>query len=100
MNGHSDAVRSLAVLSDDKIISDSKDNAIKIWDINKGDCIKTLNGHSDAVLSVAALENDKIISGSVDNAIKIWDINTGDCIKTLNGHSYSDEVTSCACIIL
>ena len=47
--------------------------AIKIWDANTGECLKTLEGHSKDVSSVAfSPDGTKIISGSEDHTIKIW----------------------------
>ena len=56
-----------------KIISDSLDGTIKIWDANTGECLETLEGHSKSVYSVAfSPDGTKIISGSDDDTIKIW----------------------------
>ena len=62
------------------------DNTIKIWDINAGECLKTLEGHTGWVNSVFFKDN-LIISGSNDNTIRIWDIDSGSCLKTLEGHT-------------
>ena len=63
------------------------DRIIKIWDINKKECIKALKGHKGIIYFVLFTPDDKyIISGSKDKVIKIWDCITGECIKTLSGH--------------
>ena len=74
MKGHSDAIESVAYSPDGtKIISDSWDRTIKIWDANTGECLKTLEGHLDYVYSVAySPDGTKIVSGSSDHTIKIW----------------------------
>jgi WD40 repeat protein len=51
LNGHTDLVRSLAVLPDESLASGSADTKIKIWDTIKGIEIKTLTGHTDWVRS-------------------------------------------------
>jgi len=35
----------LFVIGDNKIVSGSNDKTIKVWDIESGDCLKTLEGH-------------------------------------------------------
>ena len=36
-----------------KVISGSFDRSIKVWDIQTGQCIRTLEGHGDVVYSLA-----------------------------------------------
>ena len=66
----------------------SWDKTVKIWDIQTGQCIKTLVGHTGSVKSVAFNPHDPTIlaTGSWDKTVKIWDIATGLCTKTLVGH--------------
>lgn len=46
LTGHTGFIWSLIILSDDTtVVSASLDKYIKIWDINTGDCLKTLIGH-------------------------------------------------------
>ena len=87
LGSHKKVISSGSVfVKDNRIISGSWDKTIKIWDINTGECLKTLEGHTDNVNSVFVKDN-LIISSSNDKTIKIWDINTGDCINTLKGHT-------------
>lgn len=91
LNGHSAPVVSLAILSNDKLVSGSEDNKIKIWNLNSNKCIRTLEGHFNCVKSLAVLL-DKIVSASSDKTIRIWNSINGQCIKTLNGHGDSVNV--------
>lgn len=34
------------------LLSGSYDNTIKLWNINNGECIRTMYGHSDPITSV------------------------------------------------
>jgi WD40 repeat protein len=55
-----------------KIISESWNITIKIWDIENGEELKTLNGHQSYVNLVHITpDGKKIISGSHDKTIKI-----------------------------
>ena len=69
------------------------DRTIKLWDIQSGECLKTLQGHTDWIGCVACSSDGRTIaSGSLDQTIKLWDVNTGECLKTLHGHT--DDVWS------
>jgi len=49
------------------LASASRDNTVKIWDANSGDCLQTLEGHSEHVYSVAFLPSSvKICDESSD----------------------------------
>ena len=70
-----------------KLASGSKDNSIKLWDVDTGECLRTLTGHSGTVISLHLLPNNILASGSLDKSIKLWNVSSGECIRTLNGHS-------------
>ncbi|MCK4650541.1 WD40 repeat domain-containing protein, partial [Candidatus Babeliales bacterium] len=78
----------------------TKAGYIKIWNIETGQCIKTLkdrNIHKRkreiiylGVRSISfnpEIKSKMLASGSDDKTIKIWDIETGQCIKILMGHT-------------
>ena len=53
MTGHTQAVWSIALLSNGYLASGSADKTIKLW--NNFQCVKTLTGHTDVVRSLAKL---------------------------------------------
>ncbi|KAG0297012.1 hypothetical protein BGZ96_007896 [Linnemannia gamsii] len=83
--GHSDGVMCLQ-FDDSFLITGSYDNSVKVWNIETGECLRTLTGHA---LCVRALHFDeaKLITGSMDRTLKIWNYHTGQCIRTLQGHT-------------
>jgi WD40 repeat protein len=87
--GHSHIVNSLAISADAKLlVSGSRDQTIKIWQLETGELIRTLKGHRDAVHAVALSPDEQIIaSGSADNTIKLWHLATGELLATFTGHS-------------
>jgi len=61
---------------------------VKLWDVNTGNCIKTLAGHTNWVWSVAFSPDGKtLVSSSYDRTVRLWDVTTGRCIRTLTGHT-------------
>ena len=76
LEGHLDGVWCLATLAGgQQLVSGSKDDYLKVWDINTGDCLHTLEGHSSWVSCVVAPSMDNIIiSGSNDKTLKIWKV--------------------------
>jgi len=72
---------------ENKIISTSYDNTIKIWDTKTGLCEKTFTGHTGWVWAAFFCPDGKtIISSSMDEKIKIWDIETQKVIKEFDGN--------------
>jgi WD40 repeat protein len=85
LSAHTKPIYCFQIFSDNKIITGSGDNSIKIWDIQKFQCICTLLGHR-APVSHLKMSDDYLISVSADKTIKIWNIYGGYCMRTLIGH--------------
>src|SRR5438046_3054764 len=85
MEGHTNAVFSMAVSPDGKtLVSGSGDHTVLLWEMSNGQCINTLQGHSHWVRSVAFSSDGKTFaSGCDDGTIKLWDWQTGACLQTL-----------------
>lgn len=78
LEGHLDGVWCIAAIPEGpRVVSGSKDDYLKVWDISTGECLHTLEGHSSWVSCVAmASANDVIISGSNDKNIKVWKLDS------------------------
>ena len=48
---------SMQLLAKDKLASGSKNNSIKVWNVDCGECIRTFTGHSRSVESLQLLAN-------------------------------------------
>jgi len=70
------------------IASGCADNAIRIWDVHSGKCLRTLSGHKEGINSVAFSRDGKIlVSASADKTAIIWDVSTAAPLHILRGHS-------------
>ena len=87
--GHTASVRSVAFSPDGRTLaSGSKDNTIRLWDMQTRTLRKTLIGHTGAVSSVAFSADGKVLaSGSSDSTIRLWNMETDTLLKTLTGHT-------------
>lgn len=55
-----------------RIVSGSKDESLKIWDLVTLQCCVTLKGHSNAIWRVAVASDDSfIVSASKDDTLKV-----------------------------
>lgn len=74
------------------VISGSKDQKLKIWDIETGECLATLEGHEGPVSSIDVSPNGRfVVSGSGDKTLRLWELETGRCIYKMEGHKYGVE---------
>jgi WD40 repeat protein len=87
--GHNDDVFCVVTLSDNRIVSGSLDNTIKIWNSQTGDCEITLTNHNNMIICITLLPNGKIVSGSNDATLGIINPQMGICEEILIGHKDS-----------
>ena len=89
LEGHTDAVRSVAFSRDGALLaSASDDNTVRVWDAATGAALKTLEGHTGAVWSVVFSRDGALLaSASGDHTMRVWDAATGVALKTLEGHT-------------
>ncbi|XP_059079119.1 F-box/WD repeat-containing protein 7-like [Tigriopus californicus] len=86
LKGHDDHVITCLQFSDNRIVSGSDDNTLKVWSAVNGKCLRTLVGHTGGVWS-SQMEGGTIVSGSTDRTLKVWNAETGACVHTLYGHT-------------
>lgn len=75
-------------------ISGSGDRTVKLWDIEKTECLLDMNNaHLGSVKSISFYDNNVFASGARDGFIKVWDLRTTGAIKygpefqIQNGHN-------------
>lgn len=67
------------------LVSGSRDQSIRIWNLNTGQCVNIIeSAHADSIYSFQLTsDNQNLITCSLDETIKIWNLETKMCIKTL-----------------
>lgn len=88
--GHKDGITCLQ-FNRKYLMSGSYDATVKIWNIETGECVRTLTGHQKGVRALT-FDSQKLITGGLDSTIKVWNYHTGQCISTYRGHD--DAVSS------
>jgi WD40 repeat protein/serine/threonine protein kinase len=104
-SGHESLVRSVAFSPDGKqSISGSRDNTMRLWDIESGTTLRIFKTHGDALPSqffanwqesVAYSPDGRIVvSGGHDHVVRVWNVLTGTLERTFQDHR--DAVRSVA----
>jgi WD40 repeat protein len=88
LGGHEARIRSAALINDDLLVSVSDDQTLKVWDINKGECIKAVRDEESFISVITLPDGNTVITSSYVN-VKLWDIkNDFNCIKIVKLRGY------------
>ncbi|MEM9907532.1 MAG: NB-ARC domain-containing protein [Cyanobacteria bacterium P01_D01_bin.44] len=89
LKGHkTGTITGISFSQDGKLLaSSSMDSTVRLWDIQTGNCLKTLMGQEQWFWTVAVSpDGQTVASGGDNNTIRLWNIQTGDC-QVLEGHT-------------
>jgi transducin (beta)-like 1 len=68
------------------LASASFDSTVRLWEVERGDCLHTLTKHFEPVYSVAFSPDGKLLaSGSFDKCVHIWDTKGGKLVQSYTG---------------
>ena len=71
LHGHTSTIRSLRVLHNRPIaVSGSRDSTLRVWDVQRGKCLRILAGHQESVRCLDVC-GDQVVSGSYDNTCRV-----------------------------
>jgi WD40 repeat protein len=84
LKGHALTVTSAAITADNNtIISGSKDNTIKLWNLVTGQLKRTLIGHTGVVNYLNVTTDGKYIVSADSKNVRIWNLLTGALIREI-----------------
>ena len=80
------------------------DSTVKIWNIESGECLRTIKGHSATVEAVVLSKDGRnLLSASDDKTLKLWDVESGKGTGNFLGHTLSvtgaDMTSDCNMIV-
>jgi WD40 repeat protein len=87
LNGHSQSVYSIEMLSEQFMASGGEDRRVIIWNLFSYSIKYTLTGHTHLVNCIKRLSSNLIASGDGIGLIIVWNWSTGEQIFNLNGHT-------------
>lgn len=61
-----------------------------LWDLDSGQCLRTLTGHTRAVMSVwLSPDGRHVLSGGDhrERAVRLWDTATGSCLQVFESYT-------------
>ena len=76
MEGHTDSIEGVQVLSDGRVLSWSGDETLRIWDIQRVAPLEEMVGHLGAVEGAQVLPDGRVFSWSWDTQ-RLWDGQNG-----------------------
>ncbi len=80
--GHKDRVYSVDISENDELVLSVSDleKVIKVWNVEKGECVKTIDYASLGEVSLAKFyNNSQQIVTFIGQSVILWDIYSGDC---------------------
>jgi WD40 repeat protein/serine/threonine protein kinase len=80
---HKDRITSVAWAPDGRrAVSGGADREVRLWQVARGRCLRTLKGHTDTVTAVAWSPDGRgILSAGGDRTLRLWDASTGRCLR-------------------
>lgn len=70
------------------MVTGSSDRTSRLWDVQKGTCVRVFTGHTGAIKTVAVSPNGRLMaSAGDDRSIMLWDLGSGKRIKKMTGHT-------------
>jgi WD40 repeat protein len=74
-----------------RLLSGGFDQELKLWDMTKGVCLKTISVGTKEEDEVFCASRGRVageaITGHRDGTVRLWDLAVGKCLKNLTGHN-------------
>ena len=63
------------------------DRSIRLWDLERGICLRTMPGHTGRVESAWIGRDGRLAATAAADSVRLWDLATGRCLHVLLGHT-------------
>ncbi|GMH35001.1 hypothetical protein BSKO_02862 [Bryopsis sp. KO-2023] len=88
LEGHSEDVFCLFHQSGNLLISGSRDETIRIWNLVDNACLRVIGGQVGGASSID-VSDGLIFCGAFDGNIRSWEFESGELVQTFQGHKRS-----------
>jgi len=84
LNAHGQAITGLAIYDKNTLVSAATDECIRVWDLEKLECLISLRGHEKGITClIVNKETNQIFTGGEDQTVRCWDVEKCNCTATL-----------------
>lgn len=84
LTGHVGKVMGATFVSAEKIITGSQDRTVKVWDLGKGYCVRTVFCYSPCnAVAVVGESTRMLCSAHADRRVRLWDLKTADPVAEI-----------------
>jgi len=71
-----------------RVVSASRDETLRLWDLESGEMVRMLEGYTAGVRAVAVTPHGgSAVSAAMDGTLRLWDLESGQTLCTLKGHT-------------
>jgi len=91
LEGHTNDINDIALTPDEKLITASSDNSLKVWDLSResGYGLEVLN----LITDIAITKGGKVITASIDDTtLRVWDLHTHKLRFELRDNTFPVQV--------
>ncbi len=72
ITAHKSAIRDMALLTDDYMLTASSDRSVRLWHLETGELVRTFTGHREWVNAISVVDEQHFVSASFDGTLRLW----------------------------
>ena len=79
---HAIVAQSMSITPDGKwAVSGCSDKTLRVWDLERGECLKTMEGYVGGASSEVTPDGIMVISANLDQ-VQVWNLERGECLRS------------------